>query len=366
MTSRTLRLLAVGAAVVGASFAAVPAAQAHGNGRSAGAVYVLGNQTGGNEVIVYSRGRDGQLQPAGHYATGGTGTGAGLGSQAAVALDADGSHLYAVNAGSDSITSFDVTRDGLRWRSTVPSGGDRPISVAVRGHRVYALNAGGSGNVSGFSTRDGALRPLGGSTRALSGDATDPAQVAISPDGDHLVVTEKATSLIDVYRLDGRGVPANHATYASNGAVPFGFSFTPSGYLAVSEAGPSAASTYRVGNHSLTALSASVGNTEAAACWLVVTADGRFAYTGNGGGSQSISGYRVGARGALSLVTSDGRTGTAAAGVSDIALSDRSGFLYARLGDGTVGAYRVAGDGSLAALPVAGGLPAGAAGIAAR
>lgn len=366
MTTKTLRLLAVGAVVVGASFAAAPAAQADGSGPAAGAVYVLGNQTTGNEVIVYSRGHDGQLQPSGHFATGGTGTGAGLGSQAAVALDANGTHLYAVNAGSDSITSFDVTRHGLRWRSTVPSGGDRPISIAVRGHRVYALNAGGTGNVSGFTTRDGALRPLSGSTRPLSGDATDPAQVAISPDGAHLVVTEKATSLIDVYRLDRRGLAVTHATHASAGAVPFGFSFTPSGYLAVSEAGPSAASTYRLGHHGLTTLSSSVGNTEAAACWLVVTADGRYAYTGNGGGSQSISGYRVGGRGALSLLTADGRTGTAAAGVSDIALSHDSGFLYARLGNGTIGAYRVAGDGTLSALPVAGGLPAGAAGIAAR
>ena len=53
-------------------------------------------------------------------------------------------------------------------------------------------------------------------------------------------------------------------------------------------------------------------------------------------------------------------------GVSDIALSSGSGFLYARLGDGTVGAFRVNVDGSLSALPVAGGLPAGAAGVAAR
>jgi 6-phosphogluconolactonase (cycloisomerase 2 family) len=367
MPKKTVRLLAATAALVGASFGLVPSAQASQTHQgTTGAVYVLGNQPSGNAVIAYARGADGRLSSARSYPTGGTGTGGGLGSQNAVVLDASANHLYAVNAGSDSITSFDVTRDGLRWRSTVPSGGDLPVSVAVRGDRVYALNAGGTGNISGFTVHDGRLNPLPGSTRALSGDATSPAQVSFSPNGRELVVTEKATSLIDVYRLNGQGVSTGRTSFTSAGATPFGFSFTPSGYLAVSEAGPSSASTYRIASHGVETVSAAVVNNQAAACWLVVTANGKYAYTGNGGGSQSISGYRVGDSGRLSLLTPDGRTGTAAAGVSDIALSASSDFLYARLGNGTVGAYRVARDGGLDALPVAGGLPAGAAGVAAR
>ena len=367
MPRTTIRVIAAAAAVLGAGFGLVPSAQAsQTHAGPAGAVYVLGNQPSGNTVITYERGADGRLSSPRSYPTGGTGTGGGLGSQNAVVLDASARHLYAVNAGSDSITSFDVTRDGLRWRSTVPSGGDLPVSVAVRGHRVYALNAGGTGNISGFTVRNGRLQPLPGSTRALSGDATSPAQVSFSPNGRELVVTEKATSLIDVYRLNGRGLSTGRTSFPSAGATPFGFSFTPSGYLAVSEAGPSSASTYRISSHGVQTVSAAVGDNQAAACWLVVTANGRYAYVGNGGGSQSISGYRVGDSGRLSLLTPDGRTGTAAAGVSDIALTRSSTFLYARLGDGTVGGYRVARDGGLDALPVAGGLPAGAAGVAAR
>ena len=366
MSITTVKTLAASAALIAASFAAAPAAQAHSSEEKAGAVYVLGNQTTGNEVLAYHRTANGHLAPAGSFATGGLGTGAGLGSQNAVVVDPDGEHVYAVNAGSDSITSFDVTARGLRLTSTVPSGGDRPISVSVRDHRLYALNAGGAGNVSGFTVHDGRLSPLSHSTRPLSGDATDPAQVSIAPDGHTLVVTEKATSLIDVYALGRDGRATSHTTVASQGSTPFGFDFTRRGRLAVSEAGPSAASTYAVSPRGLRTISSSVGNTEAAACWLVVTHDGRFAYTGNGGGSQSISGYRVSRDDSLSLLTADGRTGTAAAGVSDIALSDGSGFLYARLGNGTVGGYAVGDDGSLTALPVAGGLPAGAAGIAAR
>ena len=151
---------------------------------SRGAVYVLGNQTGGNEVIAYSRGSR-RAAPAGRHTTPPV---ARAPARAWVrrrpwrSTPTAATCMPSTPARTRSPPSTSPAH-GLRWRSTVPSGGDRPISVSVRGHRVYALNAGGTGNVSGFSTRDGALRPLAGSTRALSGDATDPAQVAISPDG---------------------------------------------------------------------------------------------------------------------------------------------------------------------------------------
>lgn len=344
------------------SLAATPGAEAQA--APAGAVYVLSNQTTGNAVIAYDRAADGTLTPAGSYPTGGTGTAAGLGSQNGVIVDRAGKHVYAVNAGSDSITSFAVTRGGLRLLTTVPSGGDQPVSVSVRGNRLYALNAGGDGNISGFRVNNGRLAPLANSTRSLSGTATAPAQVSITPDGDGIVVTEKATQLIDVYRLNDSGRAGSRTSVHSEGATPFGFDFTPAGDLAVSEAGPSAASTYDVRPFGLRTLSASVANTEAAACWLVVTADGKFAYTGNGGGSQSISSYRVGDHASLSLLA--GESATAAGSVSEIALSSGSGFLYSRLGNGTVGAFAVNQDGSLTSLPVGTGLPAGAAGIAAR
>jgi hypothetical protein len=109
-----------------------------------------------------------------------------------------------------------------------------------------------------------------------------------------------------------------------------------------------------------------VPNTEAAACWLVATTNGKFAYTGNAGGSLSISGYRVQPDGTLSLLTPGGKTATTAGGVTDLATSRNSRFLYSRLGNGTVGAFEIGSDGGLSPLPVGTGLPVGAAGIAAR
>jgi hypothetical protein len=51
--------------------------------------------------------------------------------------------------------------------------------------------------------------------------------------------------------------------------------------------------------------------------------------------------------------------------VTDLALSRNGHFLYARLGNGTIGAWAIDADGDLADLGPAAGLPAGAAGIAA-
>ncbi|EAP98350.1 hypothetical protein JNB_15338 [Janibacter sp. HTCC2649] len=363
----TLTRMALGSAV--ALLAATPAvanALPSSSAPSGAAVYVLSNQVAGNAVIAYRRASNGTLTPSGSYATGGNGTGAGLGSQNALVVDDTGQHVYAVNAGSDTISSFRVDRKGLHLISTVPSGGDLPVSVSVRGDLLYALNAGAGNNVTAFRVLGGRLTRIAGSTRPLSADGVGAAQVSISPDGDSAVVTEKATSLIDVFQLRGDGSAFATTTTPSSGSTPFGFAFTPAGSLAVSEAGPSAATTYDVQAGELTAISASVGNNQAAACWVAVTDNGRYAYTGNGGGSQSISGYRLGRHDSLSRLDADGRTGTAAAGVSDIALSDGSGFLYARLGNGTVGGYAVRGDGSLSALSTIGGLPAGAVGIAAH
>jgi 6-phosphogluconolactonase (cycloisomerase 2 family) len=167
-----------------------------------GAVYALTNSPTGNAVLVYDRGADGSLMPAGAYPTGGTGNGAGLGSQGAVIVSDDGRLLFAVNAGSHSISAFRIRPDGLEHADTEPSGGTTPVSVAFRGGLLYVLNAGMPNSVSGFSVgRKGELTPIPGATRQLSGPATNPAQVGFSDAGDVLVVTERATNQVDTFTV---------------------------------------------------------------------------------------------------------------------------------------------------------------------
>src|SRR2546425_9266486 len=186
--------LALGAAAL-VVLSLLPGATASGG--AAGAVYALTNSSGGNAVLVHQHGGDGLLTPAGSFATGGTGTGASLGSQGAGIVSDDHRLLFAVNAGSNSISSFRIRPDGLELVNTVPSGGTMPISVAFFRGLLYVLNAGAPNNVSGFTVdRDGSVAPIADSARPLSAESTGPPQVGFSDDGQAEIVTEHATNQI--------------------------------------------------------------------------------------------------------------------------------------------------------------------------
>jgi sugar lactone lactonase YvrE len=340
---------------------------------NAGAVYVSTNATAGNEVLVFPRAGDGALGVPRAFATGGLGTGGGLGNQGAVVLNHANQRLFVANAGSNEVSVFAVAPGGLELLDRVASGGTLPVSIAVYRRLVYVLNAGGTGNISGFVLdRDDNLQPLAGSTRPLSNSSAGAAQVAFSPDGGLLVVTEKATNVIGTYTVGADGLATGPDAQPSAGATPFGFAFSRNGTLVVSEAfggGPdaSALSSYQASPAgALTTISPSVGTTETAACWVVITGDGRFAYTSNTG-SGTISGYRLSSAGRLRLLNPDGVTATTMAGPIDLALTRNDRFLYSLdSGAGVISAFRVKADGSLAPLAGPSGLPPGANGLAAR
>ena len=346
-----------------------------GEGALGGVVYTLSNAATGNAVLVFSRGEGGVLFPAGSFPTGGSGAGRGLGSQGAVVLSDDGKLLFAVNAGSDEISSFRVSDEGLDLVSTVSSGGSQPLSVTTSGHLLYVLNGGGGGNIVGFRiATEGGLSMIPGSSRRLSSSASGPAQIGFAPGGDVLVVTEKATGVISTYRVGGGGLATGPIVTASVGATPFGFAFGHRGALIVSDAfggapDASAATSYRVDHDgSLAFVSGPVPTTETAACWFVVTRNGRFAYTTNTG-SGSVSGYRVERDGALTLLDADGRTGRTGVGSAptDEALSRNSHYLYTlNSGAHGISVFAVHADGSLAPQSGVSGLPASAVGLAAR
>lgn len=365
---RTRRRLVPALCVLLAWLAVGAEAMAHG---SSGAVYTLTNSPGGNAVKAFHRGGDGALTPGGQFSTGGAGTGGGLGNQGALVLD--GKRLFAVNPGSDSIASFAVEKRGLRLIDVETSGGDQPISLTVHRGLLYVLNAGGAGNVSGLQvSRRGELAPLAGSTRPLSGPGVGPAQVSFDPEGETLVVTEKATNLIVTYQVDDdTGLATGPVTHPSAGATPFGFGFDRRDHLIVSEAfggapDASAVSSYEIDDGAIEPITASAQTTETAACWIVVTRNGRYTYTTNTG-SASITGYRIGRDGELAVLDADGRTGLTGPGPIDMALSRGSRFLYSlNAGDGSISGFRVGADGSLRPAGGAGGLPVGATGLASR
>lgn len=346
----------------------------------AGAVYTMSNDPTGNEVIAFPRSADGTLGPGVSYATGGDGTGAGLGNQGGVALSENNRWLFVVNAGSDSISVFRVRPDGLYLVGEFDSGGVQPISLTVDRDLLYVLNAGGNAgdvdSITGFTVgRDGTLDPIAGSTRPLSSDVTAPAQIEFSSDGNVLVVTEKGTNSIDTYVVGVDGIATGPTVFPSEGSTPFGFTISRQNQLFVSEAAGGVADASSLSSYlllddgNLQVISSAVPTTETAACWAVVTGNGRYVYTTNAG-SGTISGYSVDHEGRISLLDPDGRTGVPGPGTVplDMAFSENDRYLYSlNSGDGTISAFRVNSRGMLfpVDLMAAQGLPAGVNGLAA-
>lgn len=345
--------------------------------RGAGNVYVMTNQSTGNSIMLFQRDALGMLTLLATYASGGNGAGTGadpLGSQNSLVLSPDQRLLFAVNAGSNSVSVFAVFGNQLKLLNTVASGGIMPVSVAVRHEFVYVLNAGGTPNVSGFriNPQTADLIPLAGSTQNLPGGATAaPAQVSFRPDGGALLVTEKGTNTIDTFALED-GVAQPGVSFASSGTTPFGFAFARENVAIVSDAsggasGASALTSFGVDvNGNLVVITPALGDTQTAACWVVATRDGRFAYTSNTA-SGTISSYTVSADGSLALLNVAAATFASGSTPIDMAMSDNSILLYVRDGsNGAISGFRVGADGSLTPVASASGVPSGAQGIAAR
>ena len=337
-----------------------------------GIVYTMTNAASGNAVLVFNRTRDGRLISAGSVNTGGTGTGSGLGSQGAIALDRTGHWLFVVNAGSNDLSVFASDDDGLKFADRVPTGGLDPISVTEHHGLVYVLNA-GSNTVNGFwIDRHGKLKPINGASFNL-GSNVGAAEVKFSPDGDQLVVTEKASGNIVVLAVGDDGTLTATATYPSPTPTPYGFDFGRHQQFFVSEANGGASNASSVSSYALhddapTIISKSVATDQTAACWLITTHDGRFVYAADAG-SGVLSGYAVSREGRLNPLNNNGQTALIGAGThpSDMAVSRGSEYLYSlNTGNGTITGFHINQNGSLNLVGSTSGIPLSAEGIAAK
>jgi hypothetical protein len=204
-----------------------------------GAVFVMTNSTNairGNEVVMYNRSEQGDLSLVGFFPTGDLSDGKpqlgsgpaptaqvfhiasggklplvaanldGLGSSHSLILSRGNQCLFAVNAGSNSLSSFRVQPDGLSLASVEDSGGNFPVSLTIYRSILFVLNSGDQGSIAGFqvSDHDCTLVPLGRNGMAsLQGDTdtftppppgevlTSPAQISFTPDGALLLVSIK-------------------------------------------------------------------------------------------------------------------------------------------------------------------------------
>ena len=361
MRTESRLAVAAAAALAAAALFAGPAvaAPAHATeppaaNPSASAVFVQTDGLAGNAVVAYDRAPDGSLHQAGVYPTGGLGgalTGSvvdHLASQGS--LVADRGLLYAVNAGSDTVTVFAIRGDRLIRLEVLPSGGSFPVSVTTHGGLVYVLDARAGGAVQGYFRVGDFLiripawnRPLGLDPTQVPEFTHTPGQVAFTPDGSHLVVTTKGNgSAIDVFAVDRLGgLSQTPVVTPEPGAVPFAVTFDAGGNLVVAEAGTNAVATFRIQPTGAVTPIAQAGTAQTATCWIV--RDGSRFYASNAG-SATLSGYTDGGTGSLSAV---GTTPTGP-GTVDAAVSSDGRYLYAQTGgDGGVDAFRVNADGSL-------------------
>jgi len=364
--SKVIRTLFMAGLAVGLASPVLSKAQ-QGDKHDAGAVFVMTNAVDNNEVIAYRRATDGTLQESGRFATGGRGSGGNndpLESQGSLILGQDHTLLFAVNAGSGSVSVFSVHGSQLSLVDKVISGGSEPNAVAQHGNLVYVSNVGGSSSVVGFSLDHGKLTQIPNSTRFLSTNNSGAGGLAFSPDGRFLVVVERLTNDIDVFSVQGDSTLSPIVVNPSAGPGAFSVSFATDGAALISETGPSgvangsAISSYDIAtNGVLTPISTSVPTLGAANCWNVVTPDGSFVYTSNAG-SSTISGFTIAGTGALTAlpgtivgVNPEGSTNL------DIAVSSDGKFIYTLNSvAGAIGIFSVQKDGTLLNVGFASGV----------
>ena len=122
-------------------------------------------------------------------------------------------------------------------------------------------------------------------------------------------------------------------------------------------------SAYTIGSDgALTTITSSAATHQAAPCWMA--AGGGWGWAINAG-SDSITGYTVGAGGAIPLTVASGVAATTANKPLDAALSSDGKYLYViDSNDHSLSTYAVEADGSLKRQPDVLGLPATAEGLA--
>lgn len=228
-----------------------------------GTVYIesnIGNVPGHNSILAFRRDAAGHLSRLGEFPTGGTGvhpkditldnlagTLGPFDSDQNLILNWDGTQLFAVNSGSDTIAVFDVNRDGRLAPvkgSPFRSGGVNPVSVGLASggnilavvNKDYDLARPGfnparrAPNYTTFHVNPhGKLIPVPHST-ILAGQGggigpgnTTPTQALVSPNGRLIFDADFFRSAIHsfVVRPNGRlQRAASHGTPASE-FVPF-------------------------------------------------------------------------------------------------------------------------------------------------
>ena len=333
--------------------------------KAVGRVYSETNSPKQNRVLIFDRFANGHLKLVGSVATGGRGgqqlqpgcapTCPFLDTQGELAQTSDGKHVFAVNAGSNSVSSFLATPTGLKLVAVRNSGGNFPNSLTIHGNLVYVLDSGifpmpgpaVPGNIAGAHfNAAGQLTPIPASVRPLTPTVPGLARqigfnntgklLVVSLLGDPTLPTPTGANSIDTFKVSASGAASAATPHNATTPFPFGFAFDPKDRLIMSQVtsltvpGAGDAASYNVAaSGALTPIS-TVASKGTAPCWVTITPNGKFAYVVNTGGGAPTGGftsqYRVFPNGGLKLVANTPVRKEFA--LTDETLSSDSHYLY--------------------------------------
>lgn len=390
----TLKLSALTLAL----FTAMPAISVAGDCPLPGtAIYTLHNDSKGNEILGFSCTKNGDFNQF-KVATNGTGTdldSAYLVSSGALALSTNEKYLFAVNPGSNSLSAFLITENGLELLDVEPEPGVRPVSVTFHDNVLYVGNSGDNSIVGfKFSPANGSLSVLPNSYRKISprtenkglieysSDPLDIAQISFSSDGNTLVISQRKVNRISTVMLDADKIPANIVfSTTSSDPSPFGFAFAKRDVLLVTHeyldtegknTPNSSAGTYKLDpvTGQLNKISGALASGQTATCWTASTPDGQVFYA-TSPLTSAISSYNVGFDGSLTLRQS--KAASTDPVPSDVAIANgrtlftiNSSNNIDKLGKSSISVFHINDDFTLAPIGTLSNLPINLMGLVAR
>lgn len=306
-----------------------------------GGVYFLSNPDGTNKVAAFSRDfSTGLVTYMGSFASGGNGTTAIQGSQAHAVVTNE-EFLYAVNSGSDNFSVFRIGTDGRpSLLATTPSGGVRPVSIAIHGNLLYVLNQGipagdeggpVNGGLSGFRIGTNGI-PVAMTAATYPLDSEDmPSDIFFTGNGLRLAVLSSLANAVSSFDVDGIGLLSNLQSI-DVGSQPVGGAATSrlpwTGFAAVVEDPGNASVVSFLTDAALAIVSQIPADTDKDPCWAVASVGGARLWTSNFL-PQSLTLYSIAADSQLTRAGAyEPGPNPSAPGSLDVDVSSDGRFLY--------------------------------------
>ena len=280
-------------------------------------IWLESNSTAGNSILAFKNDGTGTPTFLGSTPTGGIGVfdkTFALGpfdSDQNLIVNPEGTLLFAVNSGSNSISVFHITPDGLQAASgsPFPSGGSDPVSLGLKGDVLVVVNKdqdpaqNGNLTLPNYTTfrvwPNGQLTAIAHSTVPVA-YGTSPSQALIASQGSVVFGADFLGGLLQSFALgaDGRlnqnppqGLPDSVFTGQAAPHLPLGLRTHPDAPILYVDITPiSQVAVYHFDRKGQLSFVRAVSDSGKAPCWTVVNHVGTRLYATNTG-DNSVSVY---------------------------------------------------------------------------